>query len=1651
MEEKIFDYSESEGDVFWSEYCKNENRRFRKLKMNEEMDPWSWQYIWEVIFFQRVRDADKEFEPVALAPKLLYWVGRSWRRENFEDEANEKPFRLSFINSMEKLVVFVILFAMACIATIVTIIHVVHGEKPCHSNSSFVSWSDSYYGEWLTVLSTCLLFFIVKQIPPSLRKIIFLDLYDMWNGIGFFVLCLRLFQLLKYITSYLQDNATSVYSHCYSLPESSNGVTQARFFILMIVASDFILSFAISILPFAWPWILYYCIIMIFTTCLRLQTCISLLGIPESQLYVLKICIGCCTVVSYIAVIAIFSYSSVRSMKSTFINVRYQTQLVQESNRMVDLLCSDAKIAVRSALKSYDEIFATTRYALQLKNHRDKMKLAGEVLQHAIDLMLFLVKVGEGRHRVSFKNAVRLEGLVTNEVLKYGNSVSLYTQGQEQLHIRVNIPNCLVFVDAACLQAMIYYGLSVAHSVFHHDASNRNSASMNNMIIVIATEIDLCIDEKKILLFKDRIQPGHQLCMTTMTIASTNPVARNEQDCSLDPLVRALNSIIGGIVNLFEGSYAIFEGRICFSFYLSMDVARPENKILFPNLISLERSQSVVFNIDPHPASVESVNNTFRGIMADDEAVNELTLFLNKECCVFSTNSTLEPFLMDLVSQIVFSDSIVPITLWRELNVTDIRIRKVIFVQSEWAARALRDAGFRCMIVLCSEKLAYLDVEVLSIPLFDFVISLPASPEEISRLRTFLCHVLCMEDFSFSDDVSCRESSHFGDSLEPGKSDNSITYVVSYSVKQIRELYHFFQSFTVWNLPEKLIETYAKWRFLNPANDLYHHTANVEYFSILSIFLLIVFLICGFIAVHVFVINLAMTTLLLFRRSLHRGLANNISMRQLWSLCAILNVIFIFSSIVGGLLRIVSTTKKHSILVSLFQEPTENFAQMLGSYGKGSFEQGKDALQFFINSPMNLRYSSEFFPWPISVLTLFLYCVRYFLLVYTYFQPLMYGWQYVIIVVLVSFFVGLMVMFHRESENRMREEFLQLHSLVSSRRFFDSCLLVTRRVQDALQLLSVSQQATVLCLVDKILQENILVGNVLLQQVHELHRQQAISDEIALELQGANVSPISVGTSMSGSILGSEDSWNDDLVAQLRAVLIRPLIASICARFGESISIHQPNSSSLSSSVTASIASTSTMVFFRVDPDVMLIRTDPYLLRSVTTKLLREACRQIEEASTVHAKSRSTKHQILIWLKAVSCHSYPYRFTDVRRMDVVCLHSAGIGELDICHNIHQTIQFRPVLHPSLQYSPSITHPVNKYLPLFCREGVSSLFSPYGSGNMTARPQCALFEEGVIDRHGTYKLYQRYTLPYVLTPRSERFKQIIQMLPSLFQSPANSVRRASTRFFPLCRTIYLQHLAAIGQSQHIIGDTPFEVDSLPSLDSRRPYTPIKASSSTSSMTADGEKSGSVPSPIAFRPRFTGRCSLYCQPYGFLSTMDRLSMTTLMRFTQWAVVNYHPDPLPSAHSYQHADCLLIEYHRPRIHEARGMDYTPQQSQHFSSLYEIHNKPNSVEALEIWLEQRRQAWQADQAKNYEYDVVELMNFVRMEGFLGVIIVLLPSMISEADEGAAREEVLESNVFREAVRADLCLKLPLDTNKIRVIVELCERRLVELSLSCC
>lgn len=1840
MTEKIFDSSVSEGEVFWEEYCKLEKRRFRKLKRKEDFEPgWSWTYLWEIIFLQRVRNnVDNEFEPVGFVPKIWYWVGRSWRRENYEDEENERAFLLFFLRSIKYIAAIVLSLTFVCLGGMVGLIHIAAGDDAAHASPEFVSWSNGYFAAWLVSIGVCLGFFLYLtiKVPSSLQAEFSLDTYDIWTTIGNFILCVRLYELVRPLSSYFESDEHPTHQMCFGLREQFADESQARFFVVLMLMTDFTMSSVLSILPFQWPWVFNFCAIMIAHTCVRLYTCEDLLDLPESQLLALRLTLYVSLVLSYIGMVIIVSYSFVRTMKSNFINGRHQQALGQDTRKMVDLLCSDVKMTVRSTLKCHHEIFTLTKSVLELQKEQNTLALAGEVIQHAVDMMLFLVKVGEGRHRIIFRDRVHLHSAIEAEVVQFSKAIALYSHGLESMDVRLDIPDCVLMVDSLSVSALIYYGLSAIYSI--NRCGIEPSQLISPLIFQISVDFRL-LGANETVSFPYRMPPDHQLCEMRLVLARepADSTSKTNVKKNTHPLTQSFHTVLAAVVNLYDGQYTMYPDYISISIKVAIDTNRHCNRPLFPELPATLSGITVASG--PSSTSIacegDSPNNTFRGMAADLDDNAVLARFLYEDCSIFSTVPSVAPLLLDLISQLVLVEGgVLPMTVWHELNVTDIKIRAVVFVQTESGGQRLRDAGYRRSIVLCSEKLAYLDRDHLDTSLFDFVVSLPASAEELQRLRRFLRHAQREAADESAQPTPASDARNAGQQkeavdVEPGSSSKSIAESVSRIGGTVRRILSAWSNFiTVWPIPLNLYDNYARWRFLNPGNDLYHHSTNLEYFSLAIVAWQMVTFVMGYMRVYNFAVVILLSMLLLYRRSFYRFLHPWMTLAALWRACAFVNTALIAVSFLGETVRII---QYHSPLVALDTPPSATLAEMFTKFPANSFQTSKQALAVFISFPMSVRYNTEFFPWPASLWTVILYSVRTFMALETYFKPMMFGWQYYLLVALVSLFFVKSLFVHRETENRMRAEFLQLHRLITSRHFFDACLMITRRVEDGLSVLKSAQAKTMTALVDKILQENILVGHVLLEQIHLLHQQQAILAQLSMELRGADSAwPLSstpepfgrsllssadnslpTGAPMTGHATIAPKVTKEDLIAQLRAVVVRPAVHTVCAAFGESIAAAAqfaststlvpsrpvlPTASSMMSllsspsaaaimtpsmlvasmaSATAtglSVWSTPTaLLYVRVDPELLLVRTDVDLLGNVITKLLREAYRQIDEymaastaARNVHlasfaasstasaptdakAKAKGTnsvgsdkekKHQLLLWLKASPLWSDSaqgqasrYRFRDVRRMDVLCFHSAGAATTRPPHadgGGHRlstsfstpndpaqstfVLRKRPFESSAAQYSASTMHPVNKYLPLFpvptpstdChgrkidpadpyRRSRATTTAPGSEKDLELRDFYPLFEEGVVEGHGSYRRYQRYTLPYVLTPRSERFVELVRSNPASFQSAAEIVRRLSTRFFPLCRTIYVQHVTLMGRAPVVIGDSA-------SHESSEVSTPwrSKASSRMSSRvsTSSTEKSaprarltstsvldptlaaattaahlhavpGASPSAVAgsaatatttgavaaalVRPRFTGRCSLYCQPYGFLNTTERSALLTLMRLTQWAVIHYHPDPLPAVSSYQHSECILIEYQPPPVPEGDRPSLMRVDSLRLMPVTGggTNTRPNNVQALEIWLEQRRQAWHADQARTYAYDVVELMHFVRVEGFVGVIVVLLPSTMDETEEEHIRRDVACSNVYREAVRADLCIKLPLDHEKIQQLVATCERRLVELSLS--
>eukprot|EP00981_Chlorochromonas_danica_P006808 scaffold1490_cov162-Ochromonas_danica.AAC.54 len=199
------------------------------------------------------------------------------------------------------------------------------------------------------------------------------------------------------------------------------------------------------------------------------------------------------------------------------------------------------------------------------------------------------------------------------------------------------------------------------------------------------------------------------------------------------------------------------------------------------------------------------------------------------------------------------TSTMLPVPVFSQLNMADMQMHSIVMVTSISACVELRKKGYVGIIVLLSDRLAYLDdSDPLSI--YDYVLSISSlSMTERSKLiqflnakvadsvatnarRTIFYSSRALEKMRQEESSSSSSGQYSNDKEdESGITYDSIGGVDRIGVKDSHQHHHN----SLWDkyqprwailpvIPSASLLNYARWRYLNPSSSVVHHTSYIE-------------------------------------------------------------------------------------------------------------------------------------------------------------------------------------------------------------------------------------------------------------------------------------------------------------------------------------------------------------------------------------------------------------------------------------------------------------------------------------------------------------------------------------------------------------------------------------------------------------------------------------------------------------------------------------------------------------------------------------------------------------------------------------------------------------------------------------------------------
>eukprot|EP01033_Poteriospumella_lacustris_P001728 gene1728-1250_t len=1135
--------------------------------------------------------------------------------------------------------------------------------------------------------------------------------------------------------------------------------------------------------------------------------------------------------VYYLIIVLLTSYTFRRSVLSSYSNAVNQRATAHNTRAMVDLLCTDVKVNVRRVLKTLDSMSQYTPPTVtSFAPLATKMKESGAVINTAVDHLIFLAKLGEGRFEFFMEDKIVLSTAMVGVCKDYKRKVLM---DNRNIDLQVELSPDLLLTDARCLNALVYYGLMAAdvyvQAMITRAVSLGRPTPTSTKHFFVKTQLESPhlpsakgLQALRIVIFFECIDPS-------VTLDESKQIVND------NAVIHSCCIVCHRLVQSYEGEFHLTPSRLeCTLPVLPLgpkSPAHPPTQAPRLNRTSSLNSISTTSRLFFAPQSTyreESVRNSAVVDGPSSPAVR-LGQLLSEHTSMYLTLPNVESLVIDALHSLLQTQDPLNITIHRILNPVDLKIRAIVFVQTSQARHELIEAGFNGDIVLCSEKAGYLDARERA--LFSLTVSLPPSKDELLLLHRFLMRRLQRvhrANSSASDSLpnigkdaaspglgpsAMRRSSSFWGlsptpsqpTVVPGNNDDSrfnnsssmadivvppqsfgivdglrrgwswIVQTASIVPRLLRSPQQFpckkparlappprpswfsrFFNAAMVTVPEHQLDNFAKWRFMNPGGDIYHHTVNVEFFTIFMGALFLYEWVKGLGSARIVAISGGWALLLVYRKSMYFVLARFLSFLSFWVIFSFVNSAMVVPVTFASVGRIIAQNIRYQSVEDLFMDR---------SFVETMIRNGIQIVFVLISLPLNLKYFGEFLSWPISLITIVSQIGRGFFFIFYVLEPFLKGFiQRLVLALLIHMYAVLLINII-SSEALFRDEFCQLHELIVSRSYQEKCLVLARQLVQPLENVLEAQEELLDGIVTEAVGGHVLVHELFLGAMRDIQLSSLMMEHLHLDLR-----------------MTQEQDWlmqqeRSVLIGRMRTVLLPCVVQDVCACFQEEC------------------YDLGIQFCMRFAPEVTQIRVEESLLRTTLAELCRRALEHIQEhiylagkwspSSDYWAKQLNRRHQMLLWVYPVSPLAAetgrPYRFTDIRDFEILVMTSAdatpdGYTAASQQHECtgKATASFFASAGVPLTMDGSVELlPFERNPRTYYRRSMADLYAEYFGFVKHSNPQLQRptashagyrrdrnHEEGLVLRHASYRSYQRVLLPYLLTPRSIWFAQDI---------------------------------------------------------------------------------------------------------------------------------------------------------------------------------------------------------------------------------------------------------------------------------------------------
>jgi hypothetical protein len=332
---------------------------------------------------------------------------------------------------------------------------------------------------WMSFSVLVLCFFIGwKYRPGSLKQATFSTFCGVWYEIGAALLLTRLLILVVRVTEMVQSGG-----QCMDHVDLVGADDKTFGYTLVKVAIDSYQAFVMALLPFPQPWAVAMTLVELVRQIIRLQSCKDRVGSEPQPGYavnlgVMMICYA------YTLMLMLPSVYLESSFRARFRRIQMQREAEQSKREMVGFLSTDVRVPLQYMLHAISSVDFVGIAGNNVQPLLSDIHRYSAIVNDTADELLLLVRIKENRYTTKLVPVTDLRCLLDETVesfvqrqIPHGRSKQTTVTIADPI-IRVTAPAVTLEVDNKCLLAVVRHllvflaqegGETVAQGAERHD------------------------------------------------------------------------------------------------------------------------------------------------------------------------------------------------------------------------------------------------------------------------------------------------------------------------------------------------------------------------------------------------------------------------------------------------------------------------------------------------------------------------------------------------------------------------------------------------------------------------------------------------------------------------------------------------------------------------------------------------------------------------------------------------------------------------------------------------------------------------------------------------------------------------------------------------------------------------------------------------------------------------------------------------------------------------------------------------------------------------------------------------------------------------------------------------------------------------------